>query len=314
MCIIVCKDKGQDMPKEDILRRCFIRNDDGAGFAYNLNNKVYIKKGFMTFEDLKKALDTLAEQVSIKDIGLVIHFRIGTAGTNGAGNTHPYPLTNKWWNYKTTDMTTGVAVFHNGIINGYSPDKKNKHDFNDTQLYIMKRLAKLPQYFYKKQKWLDTIGKETASRLAFIDADGNIYKAGSGWVEDDGIYYSNTTYMSYTYGKSNIYSYYDYADYYGYYDEYYKNNKTLPESKKAGIDEDDDIYFDSYEELGRYIDTMTPILPNSEIYLDDSYSKNIYVYDDDMYFADDLLKAYYKLDFHMLTLEFMGYYADIVEY
>lgn len=314
MCIIVCKDKGQELPKEEVLKRCFIRNNDGAGFAYNLNNKVYIKKGFMTFEDLKKALDTLTEQVSVKDIGLVIHFRIGTAGTNGAGNTHPYPLTHKWWNYKITDMTTGVAVFHNGIINNYAPDKKNKHDFNDTQLYIMKRLAKLPQHFYKKQKWLDTIGKETSSRLAFIDADGNIYRAGSGWVEDDGIYYSNSTYKSYTYGKSNIYDYYDYADHYGYYDTYYKYNKTLPGNVATSEESEDDLYFDTYEELGLFLDGMTPVLPDSEIYLDNTYAKNIYVDESDLYFVDELLKAYYKLDFHNLILEFMGYYEDIVEY
>ena len=313
MCIIVCKDKGQKMPNEETLRRCFIRNNDGAGFAYNLNNKVYIKKGFLTFDELQKALKTLQEQVKIEDVGLVIHFRIGTAGTNGAGNTHPYPLTNKWWKYKTTDMTTGVAVFHNGIINGYSPNKENKHDFNDTQLYIMKRLAKMPQNFYKKEKWLNVIGTETGSRFAFIDAQGNIYRAGTGWVTDEGIHYSNSTYKAYTYGYNRIYNYDDYYD--DYFDRYYKNNKTLPKAKEEQvIEDDDDIYFDTYEEMGQYLDALTPVLPDSEIYLDDSYSKSVYVYADDLYFIDDLLKAYYKLDFLAMQLEFMGYYADIVEY
>lgn len=307
MCIIVCKEKGQAMPKTEILKRCFIRNDDGAGFAYNLNNKVYIKKGFLTFEELEKALTTLQEQVKIEDVGLVIHFRIGTSGTNNGGNTHPYPLTNKWWKYKTTDMTTGVAVFHNGIIQGYSPNKENKHDFNDTQLYIMKRLAKMPQHFYKKQKWLDIIGKETTSRFAFIDANGDIYRAGTGWQEDDGIYYSNGTYKTITYGYNNIYNY-DYC-----WDRYYQHNKTTPKTNDTVYD-DDDIYFDTYEEMGIYLDQLTAVLPDSEIYLDEEYKDSVYVYNDDLYFIDELVKAYYKLDMMGLQLEFMGYYTDIVEF
>jgi hypothetical protein len=66
--------------------------------------------------------------------------------------------------------------------------------------------------------------------------------------------------------------------------------------------------------MGEYLDALSLILPDSEIYLDDSYAKSIYVDSGDIYFSDDLLKCFYKLDFYSLSLEFMGYYADIIEY
>jgi len=310
MCIIVCKNKGQELPDETILKRCFTYNSDGAGIAYNLDNKVYINKGFLTYEELKLALDKLKERVNIKDVGLILHFRIGTAGTNGATNTHPYPLTGKWWLYKKLDMTTKVAVAHNGVIRNYEPNKTNKHDFNDTQLYIMKRLAKLPQHFYKNSKWLETIGTETGSRFAFLDSDGNIYRAGTGWVEDNGFWYSNTTYKPRNYGYNSIYNYYD-----EYYNDYYKTCYDNLDKKSTDEDiyDNDSYTFDTYTQLGEYLDELTPVLPDSDIFLNEDMTDSIYAFSDDNYFVDTSIKALYKVNLMALEIEFISYYVDIVE-
>lgn len=295
MCIIVCKEKGQAMPNEDILENCFVRNNDGAGFAYNINGKVKIEKGFLTFKDLKKALEKLESETDIKKIGLVIHFRIGTAGTNGAGNTHPYPLTNNWKQYKQTELITNVAVFHNGIIAGYSPNKENKNDFNDTQLYILKRLSKLPKEFYKNKKTLEKIGQETKNRFAFIDGDGNIYRTGDGWQIDDNIYYSNNTYKKYNY-------LYDFDGFYNH-DRLYNLDNM-----------DGDYFFDTFEEMGAFLDLLFPIMPNSEIYTDSSYKNSFFVDENDVLFCDEKTKTLFCVDFFALCLQNLGHFHDIVEY
>ena len=47
MCIIVVKPAMVEMPKMEILKRCFENNNDGAGFAYRLpDSEVHYQKGF----------------------------------------------------------------------------------------------------------------------------------------------------------------------------------------------------------------------------------------------------------------------------
>ena len=44
MCIAIGKPIGVDVPNDEILTNCFNNNPDGAGFAFNYNNEVVIKK------------------------------------------------------------------------------------------------------------------------------------------------------------------------------------------------------------------------------------------------------------------------------
>ena len=55
MCIIAIKDKGINLPKDEILETMFRHNSDGAGFMYAKDGQVHIKKGFMTYKAFKKA-------------------------------------------------------------------------------------------------------------------------------------------------------------------------------------------------------------------------------------------------------------------
>lgn len=288
MCIIVVKEKGQVLPSDEILKNCFTRNADGAGFMYNEGGKVHIKKGFMELEELKKELKRIE---NIKDKGVVLHFRIGTAGKNSAENTHPYEITKKFWNYKKLDNICSLGMAHNGIISKYNPSGVNKHDFNDTQLYILKRLSKLPHNFYKDKKTLEILGSETNSRLAFLDGNGEITTCGAGWVIDDGIKYSNTSYIKYDF------------DYTSKWDNYYNNYCYNKFYDSYGWE------FDTFEEMAEVIDNMLQVTNKSTIYLDDGREIAPKYYDN--YFADEEYQELYKLDIQNKSLDFVGNYEII---
>ena len=87
MCILIIKPNGVMTPSESTLKTCFERNPDGAGFSYNKNGKIILKKGFMTFDSFKKAV----EKIPITSSAL-IHCRITTSGGTKPELTHPYPL------------------------------------------------------------------------------------------------------------------------------------------------------------------------------------------------------------------------------
>ena len=53
MCIIVYKPTGIESPSWATLHQCFDYNSDGAGFMYAENGKVYIQKGYMTWNSFK---------------------------------------------------------------------------------------------------------------------------------------------------------------------------------------------------------------------------------------------------------------------
>ena len=94
MCVILVKKKGIELPTKKVLKCCWERNPDGAGFMFNDYDKVVIMKGFMTFEEFYLRLQTANEFYHLKEKGLVIHFRIATSGLKDKGNCHPYPISN----------------------------------------------------------------------------------------------------------------------------------------------------------------------------------------------------------------------------
>lgn len=290
MCIIVVKEKGQEMPNNEILENCFERNPDGAGIMYNDKDRVIIKKGFMNVKELEKELEKIED---IKNKGLVIHFRIGTSGTNSAGNTHPYEITKKFWNYKKLDSACDLAVAHNGIISKYTPKGQNKHNFNDTQLYILKRLASLPAGFYKDNKTLEKIGEETNSRFAFLDSKGNITTCGSGWLTDKGIKYSNSSYIKYDFNYSSKYAS-------GFYDDFYYNDF----SNTYGWE------FNTFTDMAHVLDNMLQVTNKHTIYMENG--EELTPDFDDMYFADIEYQELYKLDFNYKMLDYVGNYEIIL--
>lgn len=82
MCVILVKEKGIELPTKKVLKCCWERNPDGAGFMFNDYGKVIIMKGFMTFEEFYLRLQTANEFYHLKEKGLVI-IKLGKWFYNG---------------------------------------------------------------------------------------------------------------------------------------------------------------------------------------------------------------------------------------
>lgn len=204
MCIIVAKNRKSKLPTKQTLENCFNNNSDGAGFMYvNENRQVVIDKGYMTFNEFYSHYKKLKKKYNnFKNKALVMHFRIGTSGSNTPENTHPYPITTNLSHLKKTYFTTNLGVVHNGIISHYTPH--DKKDYNDTQNFIMKYLSKLYSHyptFYKDKDIMYGVEQVCESKLCFLNTNDELYYVGD-FIEDKGIMYSNSTYTtSYYYSK-----------------------------------------------------------------------------------------------------------------
>ena len=207
MCIIAAKPAGVNMPDDRILENMWNRNDDGAGFMYAVNGKVYIEKGFMKYKDLKTRLDQLGRKYNLRKLPMVMHFRITTHGGTKPENCHPFPISDSVGMLKKLKLTTNIGVAHNGII-PISPRK----DISDTMEYIASHLAPLSKavpMFYKDKNLMQMIANAIDSKMAFLTGDGKIYTIGD-FIEDKGIKYSNrsfektTAWRDYTWGCYNM--------------------------------------------------------------------------------------------------------------
>ena len=255
MCIIVGKKIGIEMPDKSILKRCFDYNSDGAGMMWNQNGKVFIRKGFMKWEDFDNFLDNLSKQVDLKSLGVVCHFRIKTHGKLDKSATHPFPISNKVRDLKKLILTTDIGVAHNGII-----PIKTISNLSDTQTYILKRLYNIKKHsrsFLKEEYIMNQIEKEISSKIAFLTSDGSIYRIGE-FIESENVFYSNRSFEEYGYSSFNWYGYDNYL--YGEDDtdcqkEYLQNLKYF--AALQGIDEKViDYLLDngvSLEEIEEYI-------------------------------------------------------------
>ena len=211
MCIIAIKNKGINMPSEEILETMFTNNSDGAGFMYAVNNTVIIEKGFMTYKAFHTALKKVEAHHDITSSPLVMHFRIATSGKIDGGTCHPFPISNKRKILRKQYIETDIGVAHNGIINIDTPD-----NMSDTMQYIARKLSiyqKLQSNFYVRRKWQKRIEDEIKSKMVFLDSRGEIYTIGDFVTESDGMVYSNHSYEkhSFLFGYDSLFEYTPYA-------------------------------------------------------------------------------------------------------
>jgi len=203
MCIAVVKLKGIEVPTMEVLRECFVCNPDGAGLMVAKDDKVYILKGYMKWKQFKKAVKNVG---ITKDDAAVYHFRIATSGGIIQENCHPFPISNDMFELGTYYMETDVAMAHNGIIQ-IKPDK----GLSDTSMFVKEMLFPMKQAILNKNEgFMNLIRLATVgSKLAFLYADGSIITTGNGWIEENGIMYSNSSFRP-------MYDYKSYNSYNGY--------------------------------------------------------------------------------------------------
>ncbi len=210
MCIIIAKTSSAKHPSEEVIRKCWASNSDGAGFAYgDSTGGVSISKGHMKLESLLAALERVR---AVERSWYLLHFRIATHGSRGADMTHPF--------WVTKDK---VALAHNGILR-YSSLCDAKDGRSDTAAFTEDVLAKLPENWHQNEAFVhlieDYLG--TGNKFAIIDHDGIRLLNKSAWNEDKetGLWFSNYSWrpaQSYTnHNPTGTVAPYKYEGVYGY--------------------------------------------------------------------------------------------------
>ena len=276
MCIIASSEIGKALPSIETIETMWYKNSDGAGFMFNKDGKVIIRKGFMKLSDFKTAIEELKNEIDVVNTAVVMHFRIGTHGGNTPENTHPFPVVGVESMLKKLTSTTDLGMAHNGIINSVKP-RVSISDTMEYDLQILAGLKKLSRDFHKHpvcQKLIEeTIN---GSRMCFLTPDGEITYIGN-WDTDEktGIKYSNSGYKSY--------------DDWGYY-----KGKTTAKKKSYyygwGLADDDDfVLSEMYHD-----DIMSPITNG---FILTGQGEMLDPLEED-YFIDDLGNVYvYNWDF-----------------
>ena len=250
MCVAIYKPQNVDFPSWRKLEKCFRKNPDGAGFMWIENNIVHIKKGFMNWQDFKKALKPYKDDPKYKKVDFGIHFRISTQGGVNAGCTHPFPLTQNIKTLQTTNLNTNVGIIHNGII-PLTTNYTSKSNLSDTMLFVKDYLSQIApnQEDYKNPYKMDIVEEVINSKMLIFCGDGTINKLGAGWSEIDNVSYSNLYWQDVPkVSKAKIYpNYTKYNTYYnGWEDDWYneKSPKQIDYETTPNWNTDDECLYE----------------------------------------------------------------------
>ena len=195
MCIICVSPENVRQPDRNTIVTMFNRNPHGAGYMFARGGKVHIRKGFMSLPALLNALEQ--ESFTVVD-PVVFHFRISTQAGINPQMTHPFPLSNRPAHMKALDVNCRCGVAHNGIIR-LTSDPDNR-EYSDTAIFITDYLTKIIQRpsDLRNTKRLELIWQLAQSKFAIMDAKGYIATVGE-FVNEDGLLYSNTSYLPFKY-------------------------------------------------------------------------------------------------------------------
>jgi len=204
MCILIHKPQGVKMPTNDQLEICFENNPHGAGIGWiDHDGLSHIRKGFMDVKSLKDFIQKNGRMLDSVDV--VLHFRYATHGSIRVGNCHPFPVDVKLVNLRNTNYTGYFRIMaHNGVISEFNKFTGGKTDLSDTIC-----LAKLIHEDGDDAAYIKDI--LTKGHNKFVISDGNgVMKRFGQFIEDGGIFWSNSTYKPYTYKQWSSYQSYDY--------------------------------------------------------------------------------------------------------
>lgn len=172
----------------------FENNPDGAGFMYADSGRVYIRKGFMEYNEFRKAVKPFIGRI---DIPMVFHFRIATHGGVNAGMCQPFPLSKRDKSLKALTTNSDIGIAHNGII----PMTMDARAISDTALFI-KRYATRILSDGVDDIALDIIENCIDSKMCILEKNGKAHILGRGWSTNNGVWYSNDSYKTRYYKKS----------------------------------------------------------------------------------------------------------------
>lgn len=174
MCIIIYSPTGS-IPKKHLQRGLTV-NPDGWGIMYPCDGQLVIRKG-MTRQEFWAAWKTRPANVPV-----VFHARIGTHGTRGIENCHPFVVRHD------------LAVAHNGVIHHHADVNS---PLSDTRLFVRDMVQRLPHNFLEYQPIRRLLANYIGhSKLVFMDEDGDVDIINEGlghWSNKR--WYSNNSYQ-----------------------------------------------------------------------------------------------------------------------
>lgn len=162
-------------------------NSDGGGYMYAKDNKLFIEKGFVSFEDFWDSYQNIDNNVP-----RVVHFRKASVGSEqNMENCHPFKVNNS------------VAFAHNGTIKLGDDDLLDDKIHSDTWFlneHIIKPMAasKEPDFMWKNEyiHWL-LMRVLDKGKVIFLNRYGRhlILNAQEGWWRNSdkksGVWHSN---------------------------------------------------------------------------------------------------------------------------
>jgi hypothetical protein len=184
MCIIIVKERGLAIPNRKVLEHCFKRHKDGAGFMWvGKDDKVHIRKGFMTFEAFENGF---GKEALTQDDALVIHFRTGTSGGIRPETCHPFPLANDESYLLATRVACHFGVAHNGVLG------KGSEYLSDSQIFIRDVLADPAVKGNLASSVIRMMIQKIvgSSRIVILTGKGEFIRFGH-WIEEGGLFFSN---------------------------------------------------------------------------------------------------------------------------
>lgn len=189
MCVIIYKPAGVVRPSGKIFSACWQNNPHGAGFAYRdeKNGVFRLEKGFMTFENFMDAVFAC----TATETEAVYHLRIATSGAIDARTCHPFPLSSQKKLLTAVCVPTKAFFAHNGIL-GYGDGA-----LSDSQVYVRDWLAPLYETDTDPITLCRFVNATTQGSRCVV---GDIrlpamQLTGKGWIEEQGIYYSNDSFL-----------------------------------------------------------------------------------------------------------------------
>lgn len=243
MCLLTFMPAGVTISYEHA-RKAAINNPDGFGFAIHVGNAIMTDHD-MNFERLwTRFTDARAVQKGCA----LLHFRIATHGDVTTDNCHPF--------YVGDDQQSVLA--HNGMLPLTMPVNDGRSDtrlFAEIVLPHCGGVERLDDevFFAELEAWSSGSKMVVMTIRPDVKYDWYIINEADGKWDSDGVWYSNTSYKSYTYtyARASAYGYgAGWSDDYGW-DKYKSSAPVTPSGSSnyelSFYDDDDDLITDDQQ-------------------------------------------------------------------
>ena len=246
MCLVIGKPKGQKIPKGRKLKFYFQLNPDGFGMSFQHEGAVRTLKGAMTnsemFELINKAR-VLSHPVSLRDIDIVFQWRRAVTGSACKRFCHPFPVTPRQDELDSLDVTSDLALAHNGTIQDYTPFSYGQPirtpckegDINDAQEFIKDCIVGLGASLFNTQVQ-HLIEAYTESKFALLTTKGITYIGQ--FEQEHGLWYSNMYHKptgNIQVGNKSWLTYKPSTNYNKYFEDSFVDEEEIKEISEGGI-------------------------------------------------------------------------------